>query len=476
MRTGFRPPGRADPASLRPVFQPQSVAVIGASRRMGGVGRAVLHNIVAGGYQGKVYSVNPRALHMEGVPCLPSVNFLPEPVDLAVLAVPPPAVPVVADACGRRGVGALVVITARLDPMQGADLLAACNRYGMRLVGPGSFGVAVPGIGLDATPSIRHPAPGTAGLMMQSDGTGFALADRLSRLGLGISSFAATGDAYDVSGQDVLRWWEQDNVTDLAVLCLDALGHQRGFADTARRVGRKMPILVLPGGSASARAQAEQSGLITCRTIGETVDLAALFGSQPVPEGPHVVLVSNTSSAAALAAHACARHGLTVHTLSTATRRRLRALVPPGSAINGPVNTTLDVRETSFRHCLELAAADEGTDAILGLVLPTAATGDLIGAIRAANVRIPLAAVVLDQAEPTRLITPVADASQAPASRSRRIPAYASPEAAVLALARATAYGAWRSRPAEDPGEPGESGLLSEDMDTAQGLKKAFLK
>jgi acyl-CoA synthetase (NDP forming) len=123
-----------------------------------------------------------------------------------------------------------------------------------------------------------------------------------------------------------------------------------------------------------------------------------------------------------------------------------------------------------------MVAADDGVDAVLALVLPTAATGDLIGAIRAANVRIPLAAVVLDQAEPTRLITPVADASQAPASRSRRIPAYASPEAAVLALARATAYGAWRSRPAEDTGEPGESGLLSEDMDTAQGLKKAFLK
>jgi acyl-CoA synthetase (NDP forming) len=474
MRERLRPPGRADPASLRPVFQPQSVAVIGASRRTGGVGRAILHNIVTGGYRGQVYSVNPRALHMEGVPCLPSVTVLPEPVDLAVLAVPPRAVPAVADACGRRGVGALAVITAGLDPLQDADLLAACHRYAMRLVGPGSFGVAVPGIGLDATLSIRHPVPGTAGLMTQSDGTGFALVDRLSRLGLGISSFAAAGDGYDISGHDVLRWWEQDNVTKLAVLCLDTLGQPRAFADTARRVGRKMPILVLPGGSASVRALAGQAGLITCRSIGETADLAALLGSQPVPEGPHVVLVSNTRSAAALAADACARHGLTVQALSTATRRRLRALVPPAGAINGPVNTTLDVREASFRRCLELAAADEGADAILALVLPTAATGDLIGAISAANVHIPLAAVVLDQAEPTRLITPVAGASQAPASRSRRIPAYASPEAAVLALARATAYGAWRSRPAEDAGDPGESGLLGED--TAQGLKQAFLK
>lgn len=214
--------------------------------------------------------------------------------------------------------------------------------------------------------------------------------------------------------------------------CLDTLCRPRAFADIARRVGRKT----------------------------------------------RVVLVSNTSSATALAADACARHGLTVHTLSAATRRRLRALVPPGGAINGPINTTLDVREASFRQCLELAATDERADAILVLVLATAANGDLIGAIRAANVRIPLAAVVLDQAEPTRLITPVDDASRAPASRPHRIPAYASPEAAVLALARATAYGAWRSRPAQDADEPGESGLLGEDTDedTAQGLKQAFLK
>ena len=149
----------ADVVSLRHVFQPASVAVVGASRRMGTAGRAILHNIVTAGYQGRVYAVNPHAAHMEAVPCVPSVAALPEPVDLAVVAVPPAAVCAVADKCGRRGIKALVVITVGLDPPQGADLLAICRRYGMRLVGPGCFGIGVPQHrpGRD----LRRPAPGT---------------------------------------------------------------------------------------------------------------------------------------------------------------------------------------------------------------------------------------------------------------------------------------------------------------------------
>ena len=228
---------RADVASLRHVFQPESVAVVGASRRTGTPGRAILHNIVTGGYGGRLYAVNPHAQHMEAVPCLASVSDLPEPVDLAVIAVPTAVVSAVADECGRRGIKAIVVITAGLDTAQEADLLAICRRYGMRLVGPNCFGVAVPGIGLDATFASRHPAPGSAGLVMQSGGLGFALADRLSRLGVGVSSFASVGNKLDVSSNDLLLWWEQDQATKLAVLYIESFGNPRKFARTARRVG-----------------------------------------------------------------------------------------------------------------------------------------------------------------------------------------------------------------------------------------------
>ena len=243
----------ADVVSLRHVFQPASVAVVGASRRMGTAGRAILHNIVTAGYQGRVYAVNPHAAHMEAVPCVPSVAALPEPVDLAVVAVPPAAVCAVADKCGRRGIKALVVITVGLDPPQGADLLAICRRYGMRLVGPGCFGIGVPSTGLDATFAARHPAPGTVGLVMQSGGLGVALADRLSRLGVGVSSFASVGSKYDVSSNDMLMWWEQDQATKLAVLYIESFGNPRKFARTARRVGRTMPVLTVPAGRSASR-------------------------------------------------------------------------------------------------------------------------------------------------------------------------------------------------------------------------------
>ncbi len=242
---------RADVASLRPLLLPASVAVVGASRRRGTVGREILHNIVTGGFTGTVYPVNPRATSMEGLHCLASVDDLPERVDLAVLAVPPAAVIDVAEHCGRRGVRSLVVITSGLAE-HGPDLLAACRRYGMRLVGPNCFGVAVPHLGLDATFAAGHPAPGAAGLVVQSGGIGISLLQHLSSLGIGVSSFASVGDKYDVSSNDMLTWWEQDGQTKLAVLYVESFGSPRKFARTARRVGQRVPVITVVGGRSAA--------------------------------------------------------------------------------------------------------------------------------------------------------------------------------------------------------------------------------
>jgi acyl-CoA synthetase (NDP forming)/RimJ/RimL family protein N-acetyltransferase len=482
--------GHADVASLRHVFRPGSVAVIGASRRPGTVGRAILHNIVTGGYQGRIYAVNPHAEHMEGVRCLPSVSALPEPAELVVIAVPPAAVPAIADECGRCGVKALVVITSGLDAPQGADVLAACRRYGMRLVGPNCFGVAVPGIGLDATFAARHPAPGHIGLVMQSGGLGFALVDRLSRLGLGISSFASVGNKYDVSSNDLLTWWEQDGMTELAVLYIESFGNPRKFARTARRLSARMPVLAVQAGRSTAGQQAaashtaaaatplvtrealfEQAGVIATESLGELLDAAALLASQPVPAGRSVAVISNVGGAGVLAADACTSCGLDVHKTSAETRRRLRALVPSDAAVNGPVDTTAAVSETAFRRCLELVAADEGVDAVLALVLPTAATGHLVTAIRAADVSVPFAAVVLDQAEAVSLLPRAIGDEDGAADPPGFVPSYAYPEAAAHALARAATYGAWRSRRA---GHIPELGDVRED--DAKDLVRTYLQ
>ena len=236
---------RADVVSLRHVFAPESVAVIGASRRPGTVGRAILDNIRAAGYGGRLYLVNPRARQVGGEPYLASALDLPEPADLAVIAVPAAQVLEVAAQCGQRGVRSLVVITSGLDPEQSANLLAITRRHGMRLVGPDCFGVAVPSLGLDATFAARPARPGVTGLVMQSGGLGFALVDHLSRLGIGISSFASVGDKLDVSGNDMLLWWERDEQTKLAVLYLESFGNPRKFARTARRVSCAMPVLTV---------------------------------------------------------------------------------------------------------------------------------------------------------------------------------------------------------------------------------------
>ncbi|MBO0821224.1 MAG: acetate--CoA ligase family protein, partial [Nocardiopsaceae bacterium] len=373
-----------------------------------------------------------------GVPSFPDVASLPEAPDLALIAVPPPDVADAAETCGERGVRGLVVVTAGLDDKQSADLLGSCRRHGMRLIGPNCFGIAVPATGLNATFAADRPRPGIAGLVTQSGGLGFSMIDHLSRLGIGISSFASVGDKLDVSSNDLLMWWERDGLTQVAVLYIESFGNPRKFARTARRAGRRMPVLTVQAGrGASSAALFEQAGIVATPSFGELVEATALLATQRPPEGRTVAIVANVDGAGRLAADACATRGLAVHQPGEAARDRLRALLPPGAVTDGPVDTTAPVSGETFRQVLEALAADEEVHAIIAIVLPTAATGDLETAIADADVAVPLAAVALNQPEAVRLL----------AARSGRVPAYGYPEAAVAALARAARYGEWRDTP-----------------------------
>ena len=486
--------GRADVASLGHLLRPASVAVVGASREPGSVGRAILRNIVSSGFGGRVHAVNRRAQVVDGIRCVASIGELPEAVDLAVIAVPPGDVPGAAAECGRRRVRCLIVITTGLGA-HGRDLLAICRRHGMRLVGPNCSGVIVPPIRLNATFAANHPAPGVAGVVVQSGGLGVALLEQLSRLGIGVSSFVSVGDKYDVSSNDLLTWLAQDGVTRLAVLYLESFGNPRKFARTARRVGARMPVLTVVGGRSAAgqRAAAShtaaaatprltqealfgQAGVIVTSSLGELIEASALLACQPLPAGDRVAIVSNAGGIGVLAADACADNGLQVARVSAATRRRLRRLLPAPTALSGPVATAATVSDETFRACLEAVAADDGVDAVLAVAVPTA-IADLRTAVITASVAKPIAVVLVDQAESVRLLagddgsgtgqraaatgqgkaatgqgsaatyhgTAATGQRTAVTAVSGR-PAYAYPESAARALGHAVRYRAWLDR------------------------------
>lgn len=459
---------RADVASLHHLLMPSSVAVIGVSRRPGRVGHAILRNIVSGGFSGRVYAVNPHAKTVVGIPSVPTAADLPEPVDLAVIAVPPGDIVSVAEDCGQRGASILVVVTSGIGSEIGSKLLATCRRHGMRLVGPNCFGVAVPSLGLNATFAGAQIPHGTAGLVVQSGGIGIAVLEHLSRLGIGVSSFASVGDKYDVSSNDMLTWWEQDATTRLAVLYVESFGSPRRFAHTARRVTRKMPVVTVIGGRSPAGQRAAishtaaaatplvtqealfgQAGVIATTSLGELVDTAALLSCQPLPAGDRIGIVSNAGGAGVLAADACGDRNLKVAVLSEATVDRLLRLLPQGAAVAGPVDTTATAGQQMFRTCIETVAQDDEVDAVMAITVPTA-LGDLAPALVSATIDKPLVAVMLDQQESVRLLhrSRLAHPGRGdggPVEGGTPIPSYVYPESAAKALGHAVRYNAWRT-------------------------------
>jgi acyl-CoA synthetase (NDP forming)/GNAT superfamily N-acetyltransferase len=474
---------QADVASLEPLLNPSSVAVIGAGRRSGSVGRTILLNIRDAGFAGALYAVSPRGGDIDGIRCVSSVAALPEAPDLAVVAVPAARVVEVAHECGNRGVRSLAVITAGLTRAQVSGLLEATRETGMRLAGPASFGVAVPRIGLGATLAAHHPSPGHVGLVVQSGGVGAALVEQFTRLGIGISSFASVGDKLDVSGTDMLLWWEADDATELAVLHLESFDHPRWFARTARRVSASMPVLTVHAGqsapgqrttaSHTAAAAAplitrqalfDQAGIIATTSFGELLEAAVLMASQPVPAGAVVAIVSNGVGAGMLTADACAEAGLVVAAMGAKARSRLRQVLPAEASLDGPVDTTAAVTAEAFGETLRIAAAEDGVDAVIALVVRHL-SADLLPVLTAARLPVPVAAVVLDQPEAVRLL-PVDGGGPDHGT----VPAYAYPEAAARALARSARYGSWRTRPPAVTPEP--AGLRAAD---ARSIIDSFL-
>ncbi|WP_413801789.1 GNAT family N-acetyltransferase [Streptomyces iranensis] len=468
---------RAEARSVQRLLAPGSVAVIGASRTPGGVGRTVLRNLLDAGFTGRVHAVNHAfpddmtRLEPEGVPAHRSLRAIEEPVDLAVVAVPAERVPDVVAECGDHGVQGLVVLSAGYAESGGEgrdrqrDLVRQARSYGMRVIGPNAFGVinTADGVRLNASLSPQLPNPGRLGLFTQSGAIGIALLSGLNRRGAGlaslagiagISTFVSAGNRADVSGNDLLQYWYDDPLTDVVLMYLESIGNPRKFTRLARRTAAVKPVVVVKGARHTGSAPTghavpttripdatvsdllRQAGVIRVDTVTELADTGVLLASQPLPAGPRVAILGNSESLGLITYDAC-------------LTEELRPLPPR--------DLTTDAAPDDFRRALTEALADDTCDAVVVTAIPWVGDGSaqaLAAAVREAaqapgpGPAKPVAVVHLEIQE---LAQALAGTGDEPAPGTRRIPAYPAAERAVRALAEAVRYARWR----EEAAEPG---------------------
>ena len=448
-------------ASMRPFFEPRTVAVVGASRQRGKIGSEILHNMVATGFTGKVFAVHPTAAAVQGVSAYPRVTAIPGVVDLAVIAVPAPDVLGVVNDCVEKGVKALVVITAGFSEIGDAgrvlesDVLNMVRRAGIRMIGPNCMGIlnTKPSVTLNATFSPVYPPAGRVAMLSQSGALGLAILEQARRLQIGFSTFVSVGNKADVSGNDLLQYWEHDPDTDVILLYLESFGNPRKFSQIARRLSRRKPIVAVKAGRSRAGARAasshtgalaasddvvnalfRQSGVIRTDTMEELFDVTRLLSQQPVPRGPRVAILTNAGGPGILAADACEAHGLELPALSSATTSALRELLPPTASVANPIDMIASATPEQYERTLDAVLADDVDSAMVIFIPPMVTAGeDVAHAVRQAARR-----------HPEKTVLTIFMGSAPAAELLRPIPSFVYPEPAAAALARVTRYGQWR--------------------------------
>ncbi|GIJ71505.1 bifunctional acetate--CoA ligase family protein/GNAT family N-acetyltransferase [Virgisporangium ochraceum] len=453
--------------SLRPLLAPRSVAVVGAGRQPGGIGHEVLRALLAGGFTGPVYPVNPRAERIAGLPAYPSVAAVADPVDLAVIAVPAGQVRDVVAECAASGVGGAVILTAGLAETGGegaaaqAEIVRLARAHGLRLVGPNCLGVVNtdPAVRLSATFAPSLPPAGGLAIASQSGAVGVAILESAARTGTGVSSFVSLGNKADISGNDLLAYWYDDPATKAVALYLESFGNPRRFAWTARALARRKPVLAVKSGRSSGGRRAglshtaaaaapdvavdtlfAQAGVIRTDTLGELLDAARMLTDQPLPGGNRLAVIGNAGGLNILAADAAEAAGLTVPELSAGVRQRLHAAAPTAAGTGNPVDLGAEATPAALATSIAALAASGEVDAVVASFVATR-SNDITGALAA------LAAAIDDAAE-LPVAVAVVGASQPPTViGSRRAPVFPLPEEAVRALGHAARYAAWRREP-----------------------------
>ncbi|MEU8105547.1 bifunctional GNAT family N-acetyltransferase/acetate--CoA ligase family protein [Nonomuraea muscovyensis] len=451
---------RAEARSIARLLTPGSVAVVGVSREPGGVGQTVLRNLLAADFTGPVYPVHREARAVAGVRAHPSVSAIDDDVDLAVVAVPAEGVADVVKECAEKGVHGLVVVSSGFgetgdEGRARQDELARIARaYGLRVVGPNCLGIANtdPAVRLNATLAATVPDRGRVGFFSQSGALGTALLQRVAQRGMGISSFVSAGNRADVSGNDLLQYWEEDTATEVILLYLESLGNPRKFARLARRISRSKPIVVVKsGGTPSGHSARElglpdsavsslfaQAGLIRVDDLIQLFDVGQLLAYQPLPTGPRVGLVTNSDALGLLAAGFCVSAGLSPRP---------------------PANLGASAGATEFGAALAEQLASDEVDSVVVIYMPPIPGASDEVAAELLRVSQGSAKPVLATFEGHLGMHPALRTGPAPERGS--IPSYAAPEEAVRALAHVVRYATWRAHPAPPPPR-------LDDIDTAR--------
>jgi acetyl coenzyme A synthetase (ADP forming)-like protein len=455
-------------AAVSGFLEPASIAVAGASRRPGTVGAEVLRNLLASPFAGPVFPVNRAAGTVQSLTAFPSVAEVPEEIDLAVLAVGAESTVDVARECAAKGARSLIVLSAGFaeDGPEGVgrqrELLAVCRETGMRLVGPNCLGLLdTREAGLNATFAPTMPPAGNVGVATQSGALGLALIDFAEARSLGVSSFASLGNRADITANDLLEFWEEDERTRLALLYIESFSDPRRFARVARRVGRRMPIVALKSGRSAAGVRAasshtgallaasdratdalfEQSGVIRAETLAELLDVASLLSSQPLPAGDRVGILSNAGGPGIMCADACEAAGLEVPELPEPQRSELAAFLPQEASLDNPVDMIATASAEHYRRAIAALGAWDGIDALIVIFIRP-----LLGEADEVASAIREAAAELSQELPVQLVfMSAADAGEA--ADQERLPTYRYPEDAARALGKATRHARWRERP-----------------------------
>ena len=464
----------ATSASLRPFFRPRSVAVVGASRNPANIGARILSALLSGGFKGDVYPVNPHVDAIGSLPAYASVRLLPNPPDLVVVAVPAAAVDSVIDDCAARGVRAAIVITAGFAEI-GAEgrerqqkLLEKIRGHGMRMVGPNCLGLlnTDPAVSLNASFAPDFPPVGNIAFCSQSGALGLAMIRLARERALGLSNFISVGNKADISGNDLLQYWEEDQATRVIMLYLESFGNPRRFARIAQRVSRAKPIVVVKAGRTGAGKRAagshtaalaaddvatdalfHQTGVIRADTLDEMFDLAAALSSQPLPNGRRVAILTNAGGLGILCTDACEANGLLVQELSTQTKQRLQEFLPPTASVTNPVDMIASASAADFGRAIEILLSAAEVDALvvltihIGLADITAITSEVHDAVTrarsAGKADKPVLTCIMDGAR----------AAEAAPTGAARLPNYAFPESAARVLGKLAHYAEWRAQP-----------------------------